>query len=131
MAGAEVASEPAGAPVGGAVAGRMAHGCENAGLGLGAFGVGCATAISRSQSRESLAEEALLPSVDRTVGARHLAPDRSKGVALSEEENDLGTTRFGDRDAPAPEAPLQFFSLRRSQSNLSARHAEPYPIILY
>ena len=125
VAGAEAAGEPTGAPVGRAVAGRMAHGFENAGLSLRALGVGCASAITRGQSRESLGEEALLPGVDGAIGARDLAPNRTKGVALGEEKNDLGTARFGDRDRPASEAPLQFFSLRWSQSNLTVRHPNP------
>jgi hypothetical protein len=75
VAGAEASGEPARAPVGGAVAGRVAHGVENTRLSLRAFGVRLASAVARRQSGESGAKEALLPGVDRTVGARELASD--------------------------------------------------------
>jgi hypothetical protein len=85
--------------------------------------VGFASAITRGQSGESLGEEALLPGVNGALGARELAPDRAKRVALGEQKNDLGAARFCDRNGPAAETAPEFFVLLGSQSDLSIRHA--------
>ena len=111
VTGPQMAGQPACAPVGGSVAGRVAHGGKNARLALGTLGVRGASAVARGQSGESLSKEALLPGVDGAIGARELASDRAKGVALGEQENNSGAARFFGRDAPASEAPLQFFAL--------------------
>ena len=110
--------------VGSALAGRVAHGFENAGLGRGGLGIGFASAITRGQAGQSLGEEALLPGINRAVGASELAPDRAERVALGEQENDRGAARFAHRDGAAAEAPLQFFSFPWRQSDLAACHAE-------
>ena len=76
-------------------------------------------------------KEALLPGVDRPVGARELVPDRAKGVALTKKENDLSTARFGHWDGPATQPALEFIFLCLGQSNGGACHAEIINALYY
>ena len=131
VAGAKAAGEPARAPVSGAVAGWVAHGFENAGLGRGGLGIGFASAITRGQAGQSLGEEALLPGINRAVGASELAPDRAERVALGEQENDRGAARFAHRNGAAAEPPLQFSSFPWSQSDFGVVMPKSLTAILY
>jgi hypothetical protein len=76
-------------------------------------------------------KEALLPGIDRSVGARELAPDRAKGMALSKKENHLSPARFGHWDASATQPALKLIFLRLSQSNGGACHAATLNALYY
>lgn len=128
VARAKMPGESARAPVGRAIARRLARGRQNARLTLCRELVRFAPTVARSQSTQSLGEEALLPVVDIPIGARELPANRAKALPLGQEKNHFRSAHLFDRETPASAPPPQFFSFRRSQSKYRTLHTSDYHI---